>query len=51
MATRLFEPDPMIGRQLEIQNDWRPHDELDGMTPSEYLESWRISETPHSQMQ
>ena len=49
-ATRLSELNPMIDRQLEIYNDWRPHDALDGMTPNEYLESWRISEAPHSQM-
>ena len=47
-ATRLFELNPMFDRQLEIQNDHRPHDALDGMTPNDYLESWRISETPHS---
>ena len=49
-ATRLSELNPMIDRQLEIYNDYRPHDALDGMTPNEYLDSWRISETPHSHM-
>ena len=50
-ATRVSELNPMIDRQLEICSDWRSHDALDGMKPNEYLESWRISQAPHSHMQ
>ena len=38
-ANRLSELNPMIDRQLEIQNDCWPHDARDGMTPNGHLES------------
>ena len=37
---------PLIEEYLAFHNGRRPHDALDGMTPDEYLESWRIGEAP-----
>ncbi len=37
---------PLIDEHMAFYNTQRPHDALDGMTPDEYLESRRISETP-----
>ena len=45
-ASKLSELSPLIDEYLDFYNGERPHDALDGMTPDEYLESWRIGEAP-----
>ncbi len=37
---------PLIDEYMAFYNTQRPHDALDGLTPDEYLQSRRISETP-----
>ncbi len=39
-------PEPLNDTYLEIDNEWRPHDERDDQTPNDDLESLRIAANP-----